>query len=217
MHLGDSTKHNPTTGLRERKKSKLRDQLKQHAMRLFVEQGYDATTVEQIAEQAEVSPRTFFRYFANKEDLLFDDDLDPQLIASFRAQEAQLSVVSALRNSLRAVFMQVSEVQRLYEQQRHAIMLATPELQVRNGHELIRNIELLASLIAERTHQQTGDLAVRTLAGALAGVIIAAHMEVDKDPSIDRIDQIDKSLAQFEAMISTDEGGSDAGTKQSER
>jgi AcrR family transcriptional regulator len=217
MHQGDSTKHNPTTGLRERKKSKLRDQLKQHAMRLFVEQGYDATTVEQIAEQAEVSPRTFFRYFANKEDLLFDDDLDPQLIASFRAQEAQLSVVSALRNSLRAVFMQVSEVQRLYEQQRHAIMLATPELQVRNGHELIRNIELLAGLIAERTHRQTGDLAVRTLAGALAGVIIAAHMQVDKDPSIDRIDQIDKSLAQFEAMISTDEGGSDAGTKQSER
>ena len=217
MHQGDSTKHNPTTGLRERKKSKLRDQLKQHAIRLFVEQGYDATTVEQIAEQAEVSPRTFFRYFANKEDLLFDDDLDPQLIASFRAQEAQLSVVSALRNSLRTVFMQVSEVQRLYEQQRHAIMLATPELQVRNGHELIRNIELLAGLIAERTHQQTGDLAVRTLAGALAGVIIAAHMEVDKDPSIDRIDQIDKSLAQFEAMISTDEGGSDAGTKQSER
>jgi AcrR family transcriptional regulator len=217
MHQGDSTKHNPTTGLRDRKKSKLRDQLKQHAMRLFVEQGYDATTVEQIAEQAEVSPRTFFRYFANKEDLLFDDDLDPQLIASFRAQEAQLSVVSALRNSLRAVFMQVSEEQRLYEQQRHAIMLATPELQVRNGHELIRNIELLAGLIAERTHQQTGDLAVRTLAGALAGVIIAAHMQVDKDPSIDRIDQIDKSLAQFEAMISTDEGGSDAGTKHSER
>src|SRR5262245_51701770 len=134
MPLNSHTKPNPTTGLRERKKSKVREQLRRHALRLFMEQGYAATTVEQIAEQAEVSPRTFFRYFASKEGILFADDFDEQFIATFRAQPSELSVVGAVRASMRAVFTHVSEEQAHYEQQRHAIILATPELQVRNGH-----------------------------------------------------------------------------------
>jgi AcrR family transcriptional regulator len=204
MQRNDTTKPNPTTGLRERKKSRVRHQLKQHALRLFIEQGYAATTVEQIAECAEISPRTFFRYFASKEDLVFDDDYDEQLITALRAQPSELSVVGALRGALRAVFTQLPDEARIQEEQRHAIILETPELQVRNGHELIRNIELLARLIAERTYQQSGDQAVRTLAGALAGVIISAQMEVDNNPNIDRLEQVDRSLELFEAMIDTD-------------
>jgi transcriptional regulator GlxA family with amidase domain len=53
-------------GLRERKKTKTRAAIREHALRLFREQGYEATTVEQIAEAAEVSHSTFFRYFPTK-------------------------------------------------------------------------------------------------------------------------------------------------------
>jgi AcrR family transcriptional regulator len=203
MRKNDRTKPNPTTPLRERKKSKVRAQLKQHALHLFIEQGYASTTIEQIAEKAEVSPRTFFRYFASKEDLVFDDDYDAQLIASFRTQSLELSVVGALRGALRAAFTQLPDEKRIYEHQRHAIISTTPELQVRNGHEFIRNIELLADLIAERTHQQTGDQAVRTLAGALVGVLISARIEADKDPKTNPLELTDASLEQFEAMMST--------------
>ena len=57
--------------LRERKKKKTREALSQAALELFVKQGFEATTVEQIAERLEVSRRTFFRYFATKEEVVF--------------------------------------------------------------------------------------------------------------------------------------------------
>ncbi|MGH3378360.1 MAG: TetR family transcriptional regulator, partial [Actinoallomurus sp.] len=82
-------------GLRERKKLKTRRSIQQHALRLIHEQGYEATTVEQIAEAAEVSPSTFFRYFPTKEDTILTDEYDPLIMESLRAQPPDLSPVTA--------------------------------------------------------------------------------------------------------------------------
>ena len=87
--------------LRERKKARTRASLREHALRLFREQGYQATTVEQIAAAAEVSPSTFFRYFPTKEDLVLQDDMDARMAEAFARQPPELGPVAALRAAMR--------------------------------------------------------------------------------------------------------------------
>ena len=87
-------------GLRERKKARTRAAIQEQALRLFRDQGYERTTVEQIAEAAEVSPSTFFRYFPTKEDVALYDALDPLMIEAFRSQPAALSPLAAMRAAM---------------------------------------------------------------------------------------------------------------------
>src|SRR5256885_14709692 len=89
-------------GLRERKKARTRAAIREHALRLFHEQGYQRTTVEQIAAAAEVSPSTFFRYFPTKEDLVLQDDMDTRMVEAFERQPAGLGPVAAGRGAIPA-------------------------------------------------------------------------------------------------------------------
>src|SRR5579863_8692249 len=88
-------------GLRERKKARTRAAIREHALRLFREQGYDATTVEQIAAAAEVSPSTFFRYFPTKEDVVLRDDFDDRAFEAFDRQPVSLPPIVAFRAAMR--------------------------------------------------------------------------------------------------------------------
>lgn len=119
-------------GLRERKKEKTRASLVRSALRQFAKRGFEHVTVEDIAGACDVSPRTFFRYFGSKEDVLFaDSDL----------QRARLLEVLAAQPTeappLRALQVAVLTVATDYEDRaepillRHRIVAATPSLRTR--------------------------------------------------------------------------------------
>jgi AcrR family transcriptional regulator len=162
-------------GLRERKKLKTRAALQDIALRLFREQGYAETTVEQIAEAAEVSPSTFFRYFPTKEDVVLYDALDPLLIEAFRAQPANLSPLQAMRATMREVYG-TGAPEIAAQEERATLLLAVPELRMRMLNEFVQTIDAFSVVVGERVGRPPGDFAVRTLVGAVIGVGIAVWL-----------------------------------------
>ncbi len=92
----------PPTSLRQRKQEVVRQALSAAAEELFLSRGFEATTVEQIAQAAGVSRRTFFRYYESKEDVLVErsDQLGEQLFAELSARPRQEPPLLAIRNAL---------------------------------------------------------------------------------------------------------------------
>ncbi|WP_030291428.1 TetR/AcrR family transcriptional regulator [Streptomyces katrae] len=92
----------PARGLRERKKRRTRDALVRAALLLFVEQGYERTTVDEITDVVDVSQRTFFRYFANKEEVAFavQDLVESHFVAALRSRPPAEGPLEALRGAV---------------------------------------------------------------------------------------------------------------------
>jgi AcrR family transcriptional regulator len=189
-------------GLRERKKARTRAAIRRHALRLFRDQGYAATTVEEIAEAAEVSPSTFFRYFPTKEDVVLQDDLDILTLENFDAQPAGLGPIAAFRAAAADTLAALSpdEVERLRETT--ALTLSVPEVRARAIDEFTRTIDVIAEAIARRAGRSPEDFAVRNMAGAMIGVIMAVSLPVSAE-ELDRdwFGRIDAALAHLEAGL----------------
>jgi AcrR family transcriptional regulator len=188
-------------GRRERKKARTRAAIRQHAMRLFREQGFQATTVEQIADAADVSQSTFFRYFPTKEAVVLQDDYDPRMIRALRELPPEMGPMQALRTAFKQVFAEMSDEEMEKERARHQLILEVPELHAGMLDELTRTIRMLAGLIAERSGRDQDDPAVRTFAGALVGVALSAIMTWADDPSADFSTVMDRTLSYLEAGL----------------
>ena len=191
-------------GLRERKKARTRAAIRQHALRLFLAQGYSATTVEQIADAAEVSPATFFRYFPTKEDVVLQDDFDIIALAEMEAQPADLTPIAAFRAAATATWDQLTpeEIETFGTTTR--LTMSVPEVRARALDEFVRTIEQISAAIARRVGGSPDDFAIKNMAGAIIGVVMAATMPWDPAEQTDvnqMFDRIDAGLAHLEAGL----------------
>ncbi|HEY1620292.1 MAG TPA: TetR family transcriptional regulator [Streptosporangiaceae bacterium] len=189
-------------GLRERKKARTRAVLRERALALFREQGYQATTVEQIAAAADVSPATFFRYFPTKEDVVLQDDFDLVTLETLAAQPPELSPVAAFRAAASQTLAAMSEDDLSRFRDTTYLTSVVPEIRARALDELARTIDGIAEGLAGRIGRDSGDFAIRTLAGAIIGVVMAATMPwlgTDLVPDVREIfRRIDEGLALLE-------------------
>jgi AcrR family transcriptional regulator len=192
-------------GLRERKKARTRASIREHALRLFREQGYQRTTVEQIAEAAEVSPSTFFRYFPTKEDVVLKDDMDTRMIEALAQQPTGLSPLTAVRAATKQMFASYSAADLDQMHEIVALTTGVPEIRARALDEFARTIAVVSEALGKRAGRPADDLAVRTTAGAIIGVIMSITMPWEGWPDRQNINEtfqrIDQALALLEAGL----------------
>jgi len=192
-------------GLRERKKARTRASLREHALRLFREKGYQNTTVEQIAAAAEVSPSTFFRYFPTKEDLVLQDDMDTRMIEAFEHQPPGLGPIAAVRAASREMLAAYSAADMDLLRETTRLTMTVPEIRARAMDEFARTITVVAEAVARRAGRSPDDLAVRAVAGAIIGVIMSVTMPwegwSDGSDFEDMFGRIDEALALLEAGL----------------
>ena len=186
-------------GLRARKKARTRADIQRAAFRLFRQQGYTATTMNQVAAAAEVSPSTLFRYFPSKESLVLFDDLDLPILRSFTDQPAELSPVAALRAALRSVLGRLSSTQRSDMTERLRLMLDLPPVRVALLDPDAGPMQQVTGVVASRLGRPTDDLEVQTVVGALSGTLFAALLFAAQHPDTDVVDLVDEALNRLDA------------------
>ncbi len=163
-------------GLRERKKLKTRESIQREAMRLIQKQGYEKTTIEQIAAAVDVSPSTFFNYFPNKEDVVLYDAYDPMIGKLLLERPADEPLSVAIRHVL-------EEMGGIFERDRDIILararlwIEVPSLRARLWEELDKGQVFMSGLIAQRSGRDPDDFEIRIT----VMVVIMAAMEAMRE------------------------------------
>ncbi|MFJ8195786.1 TetR family transcriptional regulator [Streptomyces sp. NPDC096152] len=147
----------PRPGLRERKKRRTRDALLRAALELFTTQGYERTTVDEIAEAVDVSQRTFFRYFAGKEEVAFavQEMVEAHFVESLRTRPPGEAPLEALRGAVLEGWDTISDAVgavvpvELYLRM-FRVIESTPVLLAAHLRRSAETEEQIARLLAER-------------------------------------------------------------------
>lgn len=159
-------------GLRERKKQQTRGTIAHAALQLFAERGYDETTLAEIAEAADVAPRTIFAYFESKEDILFSEEstfLD-ELRRRLDERPADATTVDALREFLGCMESPDDEA-RL----RKKVIMANPALQMKMRARHVQLEPMLAESIARDLGTEPDDIRPLLIAASMTAAFTSVR------------------------------------------
>jgi AcrR family transcriptional regulator len=167
-------------GWRQQKKNATRDRIRASALRLFQEQGYDSTTVEQISAAAGVSHMTFFRYFPSKEDVALSDSYDPLITSLLELTPETEPLVQRIRAALG------QGLERMYATNREALfaqnslIVTTPALRERLWADQVATQEVILEALGGGQDELRHDMQTRvTVAACLAAASTAVLMWVE--------------------------------------
>ena len=195
----------PSPGLRERKKQKTRDTIIKVALDLFAEQGYEQTTIAEIADAAEVSPRTIFAYFPTKEDIVFCQlpETRERLAQALRERPDGATALDALRDFiagsldsdpnavLRKRILQSDETLRRGERARSGPFE-----------------QLMVEAIAEDLNADPDDIRPQIVAAAAAAAFTTVR---ERDPAaLPESDSVEQAMAAIDDVMHFLRGGLDA-------
>jgi AcrR family transcriptional regulator len=183
-----------TPGLRERKKQRTREAIVEAAFELFGERGFDGTTIADIAEAADIAPRTFFSYFPSKDDVVFHDfEANHAMVASWlRDREPGTNTIDALRTGLAGVRGQLDADGLREKRLRKRLVRENESLAAHSQHLMGKFGDLLAEAAAEDLGDEPGDLRPRLVAAAATAAIgvIDDMPDEDVEHSVETLDSL---------------------------
>ncbi len=186
-------------GLREKKKERTRQAIALAALELFLERGFDETTVEQIAARAEVAPRTFFRYFTSKEDVLFlgQDAENREAERLLRSRPPDEDPFDSLVRGAREILAQ-SRALLAHVLESRALVSRTPALRARQLILQQETADLWFRGLAGKRTPKAERLRLRMMVAAFVGALGAAMDEwmargAHGDP-VAQVDLVERAL-----------------------
>lgn len=168
--LSAAAKSPPSAGLRQRKQQETRERLTRVAMGLFLARGFEATTIEDIAAAADVSRRSFFHYFASKEDVVsaWQEDAAAALVTEILARPADESMLTAAENAIAAAIKRIDPAEAAAMSQ---LKRDNPALQVRDQLKYEKLERALAEGLALRAKSKSDQPKARLVAMIATGAM----------------------------------------------
>jgi AcrR family transcriptional regulator len=194
------------SGLRERKKERTRRALVDAAITLFSNRGYEETTIADLAEAADVSPRTFFSYFASKEDVLFADpplrlDVIGSVLTDPRPGE---NPAELLIRAIRTVLNSEADLTSWPARQRAELIRRTPALQIGALRKVAAGQQQIVKALQAAYADELDPLAVSALVGSVVGALVAAIITLYSDPALgDLVGRPDRMRQELDRAIVT--------------
>ena len=168
LSSGEKTPAGP--GLRERKQQQTRERLKRAAMALFLERGFEATTIDDIATAADVSRRSFFHYFASKEDVVaaWQEGAASALVAEVVARPAGETMLTAAENAIAAAVKRIDPTEAAAMSR---LKRDNPALHARDQLKYEKLERALADGLAQRAGRKSDRLKARLVAMIATGAM----------------------------------------------
>jgi AcrR family transcriptional regulator len=168
--LSSGRKSPASPGLRQRKREATRERLTRAAMALFLERGFEATTIDDIAAAADVSRRSFFHYFASKEDVVaaWQEDASTALVTAIIARPADESMLTAAENAIAAAIKRLDPAEAAAMAR---LKRDNPALQARDQLKYEKLERALAEGLAQRSARKSEKLKARLVAMIATGAM----------------------------------------------
>lgn len=189
-------------GVPGRKRVTSRADLEHTAFGLFEANGFEQTTVDEIAAAAGIGRRTFFRYFPSKNDIpwgAFELELEKMRVR-LKACPPEVPLMDAIRMAL-IDFNHVTPAQVPMHRRRMELILRVPALLAHSTLRFTAWRQVVADFVAERTGRRPGELAPQVIAHAVLGVAVAAYEHWLDDPAADLGELLDDGMRALDAAF----------------
>jgi len=190
-------------GLRERKKQQTRETIARVALELFAERGYDETTLAEIAEAADVSPRTIFSYFDSKEEILFCEESHSveEVKAALEQRPEGTTTVDALRKLISAMPPQDDDAKL-----RKQVITSSPALQLKMRARVAEMEPVLAASFATDLGSEPDDIRALLIAASATAAFSAISDRLEAEAAGGEISH-ERAMAVIDEILEFLHGG----------